>query len=1067
MRKFFTTLKSVVATAIIASMTLAASCSYDDGAINERVDKVEGDLAALTERVAALEKKLNDEVAALKAVLDGNAVVTEVTTDEDGNTTIKLSDGKTITVLTGLQYRVVDGVLELSADGENWVAVSVAPECVVAEVVVNDDNTVTIKLANDEEFTVVKAELIEFGTTRSSLYVLPDETKEITVTINDAVADINVMNQPLGWKAEIALKPAVEEPEEGAGDNESEDTVAPMPLAAGGTEYVLSITGPAQEFVNAGFAEKEGYITVHFNTESGACKVGKVLVSLAEITLSVSADGMIHIENSVVEEVQQGGGGPLSSDSDVVYDFADFYIGVIPAEVYAQYGDKSFTDNFDDMYYEYFGNVAATKRTTGLGNVVDLQQYEEGVTEKEVYDLSVETLAGAFWPVYEFEYGKEYIIFVSLEGEMVNHYEHPVLKGAVMDTYKKVLVEAEYVADSATWNDASYKLSLAGFTCYAIGWFSEAEINQYLEQGVAETVEELIPMLLQYDRGLMSRTAIVADTFLNETVTLSSLADRTLTYVPPIDPNTKYYFFVYPFNAANELELYTHEVVAENVHLFGTFETAALTKGEFDPGITYEVVTMTENSLNVSAYFGENVVAYYYKYYDSPAEVEDDRALEIMAYEYIQDFSIYEYCEAYQHQPTYPAYLCIVAINAAGKYVYVEEKFEPVPLPEVAVESWEYLGRYWEVINPTDGKSGGEFVYSVKCADGNEYTLNLYYAYCNEDGSIIEGTYEYCTNEPDQMYSSWAGFAIISETEYSGSKLVVAADKITLTVAGVADYVYVPGSEPEQPEEPEQPVEADYNVAFTAAAKNPEEMTEYYCDSFYTFEFTNEDGHWMNLAVVTSALEDGALPVGEFEISVNGESGIYGNGTKICKELFEGASYDLYITAGNVVISKEGDVYNVVVNAKDLWVNGGNKTLKATFEGTITADNGGDDSGDEPEEPAAAFVPVRAEMDLYSLLYEYNGGDSEYAFNLYDEAGACLHVMCQFGNHTDWDYVYTAKFTKADGTVVSGHTKLNTQAPSNYNCEDGEKYYVVDVAFSDGTAIFVQDQIATTEVDIF
>ncbi len=954
MRKFFTTLKSVVATAIIASMTLAASCSYDDGAINERVDKVEKDLAALTERVAALEKKLGEEVEALKSLIDGKTVVTEVTTDSDGNTVINLSNGKKITVLAGcdcdpLEYRVVDGVLEVSADGENWIPVQVAPECVVAEVVVNDDNTVTITLANGEKFTVVKAELIEFGTTRSSLYVLPDQTKEITVTINDAVADINVMNQPLGWKAEIALKPAVEEPEEGAGDNESEDPAAPMPLAAGGTEYVLSITGPAQEFVNAGFAEKEGYITVHFNTESGACKVGKVLVSLAEVTLSVSADGMIHIENSVVEEVEQGGVAPLSSDSDVVYDFADFYIGVIPAEVYAQHGDKSFTDNFDDLYYEYFGNVAATKRTTGLGNVVDLQQYEEGVTEKEVYDLSVETLAGAFWPVYEFEYGKEYIIFVSLEGEMVNYYEHPVLKGAVMDTYKKVLVEAEYVADSATWNDASYKLSLAGFTCYAIGWFSEAEINQYLEQGVADSVEELIPMLLQYDRGLMSRTAIVADTFLNETVKLSSLAERTLTYVPPIDPNTKYYFFVYPFNAANELELYTHEVVAENVHLFGTFETAALTKGNFDPGITYEVVTMTENSLNVSAYFGgEDVVAYYYKYYDSPAEVEDDRALEIMAYEYIHDFSIDEYCEAYKHQPTYPAYLCIVAINADGEYVYVEEKFEP--------------------------------------------------------------------------------------------------------------------EEPEEPEQPEQPeVTYDYDLAFTSAT---------YADG--TLELKGADANDFLKLIVNPGLE--TLVAGDYVGNGNLD---YSAGypypvlwtSADAKELdlnnsnynmsANPAPYGQYYFSSDLKMSValDGDVYSIVVTA--ISYIDGNKNVRFTYNGTIAADNGGDDSGDEPEEPAGAFVPVRAE---YDMKFETCGNnDSEYYVKVYNEAGDYAELICHCDLSTD--FVNTVSGSYNVGGVSQSLTINSYQAPNEYNCAEGQKYIKFSATAADGTEINVDAQLTATAID--
>ena len=205
MRKFFTTLKSVVATAIIASMTLAASCSYDDSAVKQDINKIQQDLAALTERVAALEQKLQSEVDNLQALIDGQVVVVNVTTDEDGNQTIELSDGSEITVLAPtectcepsepcqcnpLKYRVIDGVLEVSADGQEWIAINgVAAECVVANIVINDDNTATITLANGEEFTVVKAELIEFDATRGQVYVAAGQTVSVNFTINDAVAD--------------------------------------------------------------------------------------------------------------------------------------------------------------------------------------------------------------------------------------------------------------------------------------------------------------------------------------------------------------------------------------------------------------------------------------------------------------------------------------------------------------------------------------------------------------------------------------------------------------------------------------------------------------------------------------------------------------------------------------------------------------------------------------------------------------------------------------------------------------------------------------------------------------
>ena len=73
MKKFYANFKSVVAAVVLASMTLAASCSYDDSAIKEEMNEIRQDLTALTERVAALEKRLGEEVEALTALINGKA----------------------------------------------------------------------------------------------------------------------------------------------------------------------------------------------------------------------------------------------------------------------------------------------------------------------------------------------------------------------------------------------------------------------------------------------------------------------------------------------------------------------------------------------------------------------------------------------------------------------------------------------------------------------------------------------------------------------------------------------------------------------------------------------------------------------------------------------------------------------------------------------------------------------------------------------------------------------------------------------------------------------------------
>ncbi|MBQ3248101.1 MAG: hypothetical protein IJB03_00380 [Alistipes sp.] len=987
MRKLFTTLKSVVAVAIVASMTLASSCSYDDTAIKNRVDKVEKDLAALTERVTALENQLKSDVAALTELINNKAVVTNLTTDAKGVTTVELSNGKSFKVypectvvdtdtdtntyigvkadengvlyfavfemgefkewltiegekvavydgndqcecipvtdtnddtyvapylneedgeyyyavldrkddnkfvewylVNGEKVAVYDGnddtlcecepvdikfqvntesgMLEFSVDGGfTWnptgLSAADAGQQIIAGVTDNGNNTVTFTLADNSSFSVIKADLIEFDATRGQLYVLPGETKEINFTINTAVADVNVMNQPLGWSAEVVLAPA---------DEEGDDEVDPGMgiLAAGGTELVLKITGPAQEFVDAGFAAKEGDIVVHFNGNNGTCQVGKIAVNLAEIKLAVDAEGNVTLENTVAYEQTNYFGETFT-------DFADFYIGIVPVKDYEQYGDKVFADNWDDWAWEYTANVNHTKRTTGFSNVFELVAYEEGVTEKEVYNFTVDQLAGAFWPTYNFEIGEEYIIFVSLNGEMVNYQEHPVLKNAVMATYKKIVVEAEYVADSATWNDASFVVSLAGYTHYVLGWMPTAELEQLVQQGAADTVENAIPMVVEA-YGVTSAGPIIEGSYVNETITLAWAAENSLTgWAPALNPGTEYYFFIYPLNIASEMDLYNHQAIKENVKVIGSFTTKPLVEGNFDAGIEYEVAEMTANGLTVYAYFGEDIVGYWYAFSDIGAFDTTARAAEIMEQGMMYDFEYSDYLYAYQYQPTYPTYLQIVAVNANGEYVFVEQSFEPEPLPEGVINSFEFLGQYYDLDDNPDS-SGGGYIYQVKCADGNEYKIEVYWKYCNADGTINEGTYNYCYNAFDVMYSGWDGFCIESSETYYGSRLIVEADKITLEIANVAAYVYTENGTEEPGDNTGGEVEDGVTYVNTFVEKA---AADGYCDYFH---FSDGTGNNEVKFVVdrASAVVNDWIKTGEFTTFQSSVSYVY-NGSQ-------------------------------------------------------------------------------------------------------------------------------------------------------------------------------------------
>ena len=932
MRKIFTSLKTIVAATLVAAMSLSVSCSYDDTGIVNEIENVKADLAALAERVTALENKLNSEVDALKALINEQVVVVDVVTDANGDQTIKLSDGSEITVLAPvgcdhvcdvLQYRVIDGVLEVSADGQNWIAVKVAPEQVVANIVLNEDGTATITLANGEEFTVVKAELIECEAARTGVYVVAGGSRDVAFAVNDAVVDINVMNQPFGWSATV---------EEAVAGEENGGDAGIMPLAAGGKNYVLKIYGPAPTLAEAA---TEGIVSVHFNTAAGACKVLKVNVQLAQMTLSVDNSGNVTLTNSVAES--RG----VDELGNPMFDFADFHIGIVDAADYATYGDKVFVDTFDDWTYEYSANVATTMRTTGFQNVIDLQFYEDGVCEKEVYTFTVDQLASCFWPKYTFELGKEYIIFVTTDSEVVSYVEHPILTNAAKANYKRVNVEAKLLEETITWNDATCEFNFAGYNYYVVGWTPVSDLQDLINNGMATDLDSaLSAMISAY--GVMSAGAIVAD--MNATVKLSELATVSLTqWAPMLNSDTEYVFFVYPFNAATEMELYMHTFIPENLFNYGTFRTKALVQGSFDAAAEFELVALDENNVTVNATFSEDVVTVAYNWSLTSYVDPEEGAAFILGDLYYTEYVTFDEYVTYLEASSYKYYgipesyyLCVLAINAAGEYAYVE--------------------------------------YNVRSEQGGG----------DEPGEPVEVTYDSADTAGDIYYSDY----YVNLHGSDGSRVV-------MNFYGISEY----------------------NTYFIPAG---------------TYDF----GGWF-----------GAVYTGGYSRVE------YSDGTRD------------NINGGTVAVAEVDGKYRIEVNAQ---IGDANTAFTAVYEGLIDglilpSEYVEPEPEPEPEPVANAVNPVRAEYDNKFDLYEYNGGDAEYAFWLYDENNNYVEVIHRFGSHTGWNDVYEAKLVK-DG-VESVATSVQTQAPNTWNCNAGELYFVVIATFENGEAVEIQAQLPAVEVN--
>ena len=979
MRKFFTTLKSVVAASVIAAMTLAASCSYDDGAITERVDKVEKDLAALTERVAALEKRLGEEVEALTALINGKVVVTSVEKDGDA-TKVTLSDGSSFTVypectvvdtdtdtntyvsiaeddgvlyfaiyemgefkewltINGEKVPVYDGnedddvcdnpyqpeapvapqfkvegdSIMVSIDGgvtwvESGLSAAAAGAQIFTGVEVNDNNTVTFTLADGSQFDVLLAELIEFNSTRAQAYVKAGETKEISFTVNDAVADINVMNQPLGWKATVEAAVADEEAAEG------DDNVDPGMgiLAAGGTEFVLKVTAPSSDFVATGYADKEGFVSVHFNTAAGACKVAKLQVNLAEITLDVDKAGNVTITNTLVDSY-------LYSDwwgnSELISEFNNYYLAVMPLDYY--------TEDLESIYNASWGEFNVPCAGGWINNIYtnlnDRNQYtyyEEGVTESWTVVATVEEIIDYLDWYGNLTYEGESFMVLVIPTDVENN-GTLLLDQALAAPFKQLNVNVVENEAERKFNNAYFNVTLRGGLAYNLFPIAVADIEEYIEMGYYASIEEYFEQVMQQYVAQPQWSSFgfkVSTDVVEPNIALMDLLGYTLDYKPyfAIEPNTEYVMAI--FTKQEGKTEYTSEDLK-----YVYFATADIVEAATPAEYTIEYNDQrTYTNIGVDVTVPEDTAVAYTRWYE-----EEYMELDVLKADLIEngyDRTDFEYSYTFSTSTSADKaaavrYLGLLIVNANGEYTLVQKELTSKDVlynaATLAIDKVEF---------PGDG------------------TAKVYF-------SGIEGL------EIDYIHFYSSDLANTS-TYYKN-----------LTEEELADIAY------------------SDNWLYRTASYNSNPVVIPYDVAYDTFEI----GKTYKFALGV-AFTDGTV------------------------------SNCAYLEAENAL-------------------------------------------------PEGAFAPVRAELDLYFDGYEYNGNDSEYAFWLYDEEGAVFEVIYHYCQNNGFSDEWTTKFTKADGTVVEGYTSLQTQQPNDYNCAAGEKYYVVIATLTDGTAINIQAQIPTTEVN--
>lgn len=1008
MRKFFTTLKSVVAAAIVASMTLAASCSYDDTAINDRVDrveqdlgKVEQDLASLTERVNALEQRLTDEVANLTALINGKVVVTGLEKDGDA-TKVNLSDGSSFTVYpecdvvdtntdtnTYISIAELDGVLyfavyemgqfkewllvngemvpvydgndyedgecddpytpeapvapqfrvnaetgniEVSIDGgatwtESGLSAAATGMQVFTGVKDNGDGTVTFTLFDGSTFNVALAELIEFNTTRGQLYVKPGETKEITFTINDAVADVNVMNQPLGWKAEIAL----------AENNESEegDDVDPGMgiLAAGGTDFVLKITGPSQDFINAGYAETKGFVSVHFNSASGACKVGKIAVEMAEITLDVDKAGNVTVTSTWVDEY-------IYSDwygEQLIQEFNNYYVCVMPIEYYVEDLSQIYNASWWEFDVPCVGGWINNfyYNVNEEFNTYDKAAYIEGVNEKWEFKATVEQIIGVLdWGgTLTYEDNSFMVLIIPTDPQA---YGALMLDQALAAPFKQLVVKAE-VAE-VTWNNAYLNATLRGANAYQFNINNKAELESQIANGWYADLETYYNDYIFYwqNYGSSFGSHRIATDVVAENIAFNDLINygEEWPYLYELAPNTTYTVAIlaeedgkteYSYSDLKFIEFTTKDVAA------------AATPFEYTIELDTEDTTYFNIYANVTV--PETAVAVYSRWYDEEFLSEEELKADLISNGWNKnDFSngyTYELNTTVEGAAA-TKYLGLLIIDAEGNYStgWAELQSKAIVVNEnvnLTIENVEFFTADKVADITLGGLEGVEYtaIKAYVCAnDANSY-------YLKDEAELQDLAYgdnyqyiQYTTNP----------FSVTRTAEYKynateGKTYVVAAavQFADGTVSNVAYGEYEFGAAPE-------PISV---VSAVAVEGTPGGDMNYHTVSFtlsnndvIEIEYRTDDKNYLTLGQYTDSWSNWA-----------------GNGGTVPGYVGYARKNGTAVSWVDSFVSYENDAYSVMFSVTSDWTNFDKYTYVGTIEGLVAPEveeeNGGGNEGGE------------------------------------------------------------------------------------------------------------------------
>ena len=581
---------------------LAVSC-YDDSALQEEIGK-------LDDRLTKVENTLNEEVADLAALvsqfeaLEGKLAAIKVETDEDGVTTLTLSNGTSValskngvlTMVDGgwatvaadgtvnplgipvshdhkLAFKVEGGELKVSYDGTTYESTGVKVSEYTAHVIGSvvpaaDGKSVSVTIGDQTlELPLVSSAVATLGLSRDSFFLYYGGKKTVEITAEN-LNDVYVMNEPAGWKASVE-------------------------------KNNLVITAPKEKIVQQGIAEEEGLVLVHATTDEGKCIVAKIEVSTGlGLAVECDKDGNLVLSNAYTQ---------MTTDEDTgekVPEFVNYAVGIVDAEIYGdgvQFAEDLSNYGWAEGYSGYMYNY---------NYAFDFKPYQEVVYEVDKFQTTVSELYGVMSYGDELTYSKSYVVWVA---PVDNSNGMPVVDQMQVARYTHVLCQFE-VTD-VTHKSATLTCNLNGATAFYAGVvygdyanvaletiMSESELWMYLQQ----------PEYLEWWQGVQ----LPAGEYTGETAI--DLID--LNFGEPLSFGTKYYVYVFPYiagtvynNFDEQFAPYVVEITTAELQAGGT---ATATFGE---------AVLGYDAVDVEVALSEDAESVYYSFYsvENWTELED------------------------------------------------------------------------------------------------------------------------------------------------------------------------------------------------------------------------------------------------------------------------------------------------------------------------------------------------------------------------------------------------------------------------------------------------------------